>query len=410
MAYTEMDETPKEDSVSTESVHLSEPVVVSDEEPEHESEAMPVKRPERVRRTKSGPQIYGLDSMGGFDDSQGVIREDIKARSHEEDHDQGIQMDLDPVRVEEAQLPNQDSEFNQESQTPQAGPAERSRTEARTPQEKPAVRQAKPHGQKKSGKASRMVEASRRALRSPLLILVALFLTIYFLGGVAAVFMRELSYGQFAKLISSAGIFSQLSGYMSLFEDAMHQLDTGPVWMALAIRIPDLLLCVGLWLLVITGRTAKERMSGSGYFFMRFSVVIHMIVSCILLLAGLVVSVTMLIASWGSGTGNLIGISVAVLVAAIIVTMVVIMYYFCYLGTVKSIQMNASRGEFYGKVSIFVAVVQIVLAFVGIISILSGIVNAEITGIVTGAGRILWMALYGIWICCYRKVMKNYEE
>ncbi len=390
------------------------------------------KRPERVRRTKSGPQIYGQDSTGGFEDSQGVIRKDIPARSSQKE-DQDIKMSYEPVdSPEEEARPL--TAAAQEPQAKQAAPAQpgvspdgmaqsvsaesagetgpvRERPagtkEQEAPQEK-QVRKAKPHGQKKSGKVTRLMEASRRAVRSPLLILVAIFQTVYLVGGVAAVFMRELSYGQFAKLIASAGTPDQLSGYMDLFQDAMHSLDTGAVWAALAIRLPDLFLCIGLWVLIITVRRAKEHMSGVGYFFTRLYIVLHMIVACVLLLAVLVLSVTLVIASWSAGT--LMAFAIGVLVAAIIVTMVIIMYYFCYLGTVKAVQMNTSRGDFYGRVSIFVAVVQIISGLIGIVSILSGIVNSEITGILTGAGRIGWMVLAGIWIICYRRVMKPYEE
>ncbi len=426
------------------------------------------KRPERVRQRRSGPQIYGQDSTGGFDNSQGVIRKDIPAKSLDDTQD--LEVNLEPVMPDEepeeegaevireaaeaaavkepavkevsevssegmakavtppkktqssagAGQPQRQQRRQETQSSASAGQprrqqrhqetqsAKESQSRREASQERQPVRQTRPRGQKKSGTVTRMMEASRRVLRSPLLIVVAICQTVYLLGGIAAVFMRELGYGQFAKLIASAGVPDQLSGYMSVFESAMHQLDTGAVWAALAIRIPDLLLCIGLWVLIVTVRTAKERMSGMGYFFFRLYIVIHMIVACVLLLAGLVVSVTLVIASWSAG--SLMALAIGVLIAAIILTMVIIMYYFCYLGTVKAVQMNASRGDFYSKVSIFVAVVHIIYGLTGIISILSGIVNTEITGLLTGAGRIGWMVLFGIWIFCYRRVMKPYEE
>ncbi len=404
MSYSDKDETPKGDGPSKEtnaSEITPQPVQTS---------ATGAQQSGRVHLTQSGPQIYGQSSGSEYEGEQGVIRREISGQKRDDDS-----LEIQNLNAGTAERGTDEKPSVEKGSLPQAPPVRK-----RDPAESSASGQTRgkqsagkthiPQGSKKSGKTGRMIEASRRALRSPLMVLVAVFQTIYLVGGVAAVFMQELSYGQIAKIITSMGIPSQLSGYMSMFQSIMSYLDTDGMIAALLIRLPDLLFCIGLWLVCIIARTARERMSGSGFFLMRCCVIINMVVSCVVLLACLVLAVTLVIASWSSGTNSLLILSIIVLIAAIIVTMIVIMYYFCYLATIRIMQVNSSRGEFYGKVSVFVGIVHIVMGLTGIVSILSGIVNAEITGIVIGVGQIAWMVLFAVWIFCYRRVMSPYEE
>ncbi len=404
MTYTDMDDTPKEGSTSEQAAS-----------PENGSTPKSVQRPQRVRRTKSGPQIYGQDSTGGYESAQGVIRKDISAKAPaEEAKSIGTPSNPDtasPVQpvAQEVQLDTQEETAEQAPQPAKAAPAA---AESRQRPAQGTGRQA-PRGskkRKKQGKVSRMMETSRRVIRSPLLIIITILNTIYLLASIGAVILKQLNYGLVARLISSINFPSQVSGYVSMFETLMKQLDTDAVIAALLVRVPGLLFCIGLWLLVITVRSAKERMSGSGFALMRICVVLRMIFSCIILLAVLVLAVTLVIAAGSGSSTSVLVLAIGILVAAIVLTMAVIMYYFCYLATLRAVQTNASTGDFYGKVSVFVAVVTIILALPGILNLLSGITNMEITGIITGISRLAWMILFAVWIFCYRRVMSEYEE
>ncbi len=462
MTYTDMDDMPKEGAASTDTA-----------EPNGTAAPRTAQRPARVRRTKSGPQIYGQDSTGGFDDSQGVIRKDIPGKAQDQESPE-IEMNFDPADRTEGQKVQTERQGAVRQQRPQARAASASRPRPQQqsqqqpfvysqqqpsgqsqqqpfvysqqrpsvssqqrpsvqPQQRPSVqsqqrpsvqpqqqppvqpqqanvRAPKPQGAPKSGKVSRLMDSSRRALRSPLLIIVALFQTIFLVSGLAAIIARQLSYEVFARLISSIPLPSQLSGYLNMFQTLMRHLDTDAVAGALLIRVPDLLLCIGLWMLIVMVRREEERMSGTSFLLMRIYIIVHMVASCIILLAVLVLSVTLVIAAWSSGSGGMVLLSIGVLLGAIIATMIVIMYFFSYLSTVKSIQMNVSAGDFYGKVSLFVGVVHIILALTGIVTLMIGIVNSEATGILSGIGRLGWMILFGVWLFCYRRDMIEYEE
>ncbi len=256
----------------------------------------------------------------------------------------------------------------------------------------------------------RIMEASRRVIKSPLLILVALLNTVCLAGSVAAIFMHQLNYSQIIRLISSIKMPTQISSYVDSLITILGKLDSGMMAVNLAIHIPELLLCIGFWLVCINVRTADEKMSGAGFVFMKVYVIISMIKMCIVLLVGLIVSVTLVVAAWVSGTKSMIIIAGVMLVGMIVAAMAIIMYYFCYLATIKVCRLNAGTGEAYGLASSYVAFVHILGALTGGIGLLSGIVNSEISNIVGSAGQIGWMLLFAVWIFLYRGKMSEFEE
>jgi len=394
-----------------------------------------VQRQGRPRRTKSGPQIYGQDSMAEFEGAQGVIRRDVHGGHAGENVVYGSAVQSDPLqprrRPETAQRQSTAASADvRSSQRPAEGRAAAGtgmtgnasgsagqqqkppvQPYAQTPQEnRGASQQAHHHSGKSSSLARRVREASKDALTSPLLLVVALFQTVFLAGSVAAIFMRELSYGQIAKLLNLLDLPSQLSGYVSMLQTAMAQLDQGALAINLAIRVPDLLLCLGLWLIWILAHGSKEKMSGFGFVLLQIVTIIEMIAACVVLLVVLILSVTLVIAAWSGGTQSLLIIAAATLIGAIVVTMAIVMYFFCYLSTIRIISTNARKGECCGKVSAYVAVVHMILALTGIINILSGIVNLEITGIAAGVGQLGWMLLFGVWILKYRSTLSEYNE
>ncbi|MCD8014020.1 MAG: hypothetical protein LUG99_12765 [Lachnospiraceae bacterium] len=434
-------------------VQQSEETIASAQQPG--GTASSANQPVRVRRSRSGPQIYGQDSMAGYSGAQGVIRRDVQG-GHLSDGTQSVSGAASSVnrtavdagtsrravrgdnastqsrsaetgkvrsfRSESAAVMRQGRSANGQLNTPggaanaQPGaPVNRpmqGQPQAQRPGVPPYAQVAQGDRQQaiKITTARKVMEIARDALASPMMILIALFYMVYFVSNIAAIFLRQLNFSQIARLLTMFSFPSQLSGYISMFQAAMSWLDKGALALNLLIRVPELLFCIGLWLLIVLVRTADEQMSGAGFLFMRISVILTMIAACGILLVVLVVSVTLVIAAWSAGTQSVIVVAAVTLAATIAVTMAVLMYYFCYLATLKTVRRSAGNGEQYGKASAYVAVIHIIIAFTGIINILSGIVNLEITGITGGAGQICWMVLFGIWILRYRSSMNEYAE
>ncbi len=357
------------------------------------------KETRRPRRMRSGPQIYGQDSMNSYTGAQGVIRRDVRG-SAADTQQQGMPQN-GPMNGQQG-MP-QNGPMNGQQGMPQGGPAY---GQQGMPQGGPAYgQQGMP-----SGRINHLMETAQGIIRSPLLLIAAIFMTVYVVGSVLAVIMRELNYTQISNLLGSLGLPSQVDSYVNLIRSVLDSLETGAFVLNLLFCLPELLLCIGLWIVCINVRTTDDGMSGAGFTFMRINVIIRLIEACLIMLLVLVLSVVLTIAAFTAGTTGLTAAAIVLLVLCIAVTMAIIMYYFCYLATIRALHINAGRGEPCGKVSRYVAVVQIILALTSIVTILSGIINLEITGILSGAGRLFGMILFGVWILRYRNGMQDYEE
>ena len=253
-------------------------------------------------------------------------------------------------------------------------------------------------------------EMSKKSFQSPIFLLVALLQTVYLAGSIAAIFMKQLNFSQVMRLITGISMPTQITGYMDQLLKLMAKLDTGAVLANLAIRIPDILMCLGLWMIVFAARSKKTEMPGVGFTILKIVVIIGLIKSCVLMLAGLVISVALVVSAWVSGVQTMIVAAVVTLVIMIVLTMLVVMYYFSYLAMLHTFRTNTQKGESYGTASGYVAVVYILMGLFGIIGLLSGIVNGEISGIVGSAGRIGWMLLMAFWIFGYRSTLGEIED
>ena len=253
-------------------------------------------------------------------------------------------------------------------------------------------------------------EMSKKSFQSPIFLLVALLQTVYLAGSIVAIFMKQLNFSQVMRLITGISMPTQITGYMDQLLKLMAKLDTGAVLANLAIRIPDILMCLGLWMIVFAARSKKAEMPGVGFTFLKIVVIIGLIKSCVLMLAGLVISVALVVSAWVSGVQTMIVAAVVTLVIMIVLTMLVVMYYFSYLAMLRTFRTNTQKGESYGTASGYVAVVYILMGLFGIIGLLSGIVNGEISGIVGSAGRIGWMLLMAFWIFGYRNTLGEIED
>ncbi len=346
-----------------------------------------------VRRMRGGPQIYGQDELMNSNPelfaNQGAIRRDVPPRS---------------AGLMQGGMGRPMGQMPAGAGRPM-GQAPRG---AGRPMGQMPAGAARPSGQDFLSK--RVMEIARKALKSPLFFLIVLLNTACVASSIAAIFLGELNYSQVVRLLNETDLPKQASGYVNTITHLLQQLDSGMIVQNIALHIPSILFCLGLWLVFITALAAKDRMSGVGFGFAKAAVILRMIVAGVVMLMVLIFTVTLVIAAWVSKDTQVIIVTAIVLVAAIVVTMMVIMYYFSYLATLKTCRLNADTGESYGKPSCYLAVLHIILALPSIIGILSGIVNMEISNIVGSAAELLWMILFAVWIFLYRGKMNELEE
>ncbi|MDO4323683.1 MAG: hypothetical protein Q4C61_14260 [Lachnospiraceae bacterium] len=389
--------------------------VRTEKQPQMGSETRPVRR---VR--SSGPQIYGQNGSvpaGAEYSQQGMMRRNVQGRPA------GAQQGMRPMQ-QQTGIPAQ-GQMNRQAQQRPVNPAGRQPDRPMSPVQGRPMNQmmgqpgrpmntaqnlgARPAIQSPGAQPRKIMETARKMLKSPLFLLIAILNTVYLAGSIGAVFMNQMNYSQAARLIKSVALPAQVSGYTNTILSLLSKLDSGALVANLVLRIPDILFCVGLWLIFVMALSAKENMSGVGFGFVKATVIINMVVYCLVMLALLIVSVAVVIASWISGKMSVIIISAVVLVVVIVMTMLVIMFHFCYLATLKTCRLNGNTGEEYGSVSGYVAVVHILLALFSVINLLSGIVNSEIANIVSAVGGIGWMLLFAIWLFMYRGRMDDLE-
>jgi len=429
--------------------------------PKRQASAAVPDQARRPRRGRSGPQIYGqgeLPNDGQTTYAQGAIRRDISggAQNPSASRTSGIQRSTVTAQGQQTGVPGngrparQGAAGNGRPVNEQAQMAGRRGAEANGAVNQANGRPNRPMPGQQGGRQARPVqgnmqgqpngrggrapmqgqqpgrpaqgyrpqgfagvkirETARGALKSPVFLLVALLHTVFLAGSVAAVIMSQLNYSQVVRLLAGFQLPAQLGSYMNTAVTLLTKLDSSAIILNLIFCIPDLLFCIGLWLVFCMARTEEEEMSGIGFTFMKIVVILNMIKSCLVMLILLVVAVALVISAWVSGMTGMLVASAVALVLIIAVTMAVIMYYFCYLATIRTCRTNAGTGERYGRVSSYVALIHIIGSLFSIIGILSGVVNMEIAGIVKSAGMLGWMLLFGVWIYMYRGRMSEFEE
>ena len=353
-------------------------------------------------RMKSGPQIYGqMVGQGAADQMQpdGMLRRTMNGNDRPANHH--------PTAGVRRPIAGQGRPMNGQGQ-PMQGRLMNSQGQQMM-QNRPMS--APQYDMPSMGfRNTKIREMSKKSFQSPIFLLVALLQTVYLAGSIAAIFMKQLNFSQVMRLITGISMPTQITGYMDQLLKLMAKLDTGAVLANLAIRIPDILMCLGLWMIVFAARSKKTEMPGVGFTFLKIVVIIGLIKSCVLMLAGLIISVALVVSAWVSGVQTMIVAAVVTLVIMIVLTMLVVMYYFSYLAMLRTFRTNTQKGESYGAASGYVAVVYILMGLFGIIGLLSGIVNGEISGIVGSAGRIGWMLLMAFWIFGYRSTLGEIED
>ena len=377
-------------------------------------------------RMKSGPQIYGqMAGQGAADQMQpdGMLRRTMNGNDRPANHHPtaGVRRPIAsqgrPMNSQ-GQPMMQNRPMNSQGQLMQGRPMN---SQGQPMQGRSMNSQGQPMMQNRPMSApqydmpsmgfrnTKIREMSKKSFQSPIFLLVALLQTVYLAGSIAAIFMKQLNFSQVMRLITGISMPTQITGYMDQLLKLMAKLDTGAALANLAIRIPDILMCLGLWMIVFAARSKKTEMPGVGFTFLKIVVIIGLIKSCVLMLAGLVISVALVVSAWVSGVQTMIVAAVVTLVIMIVLTMLVVMYYFSYLAMLRTFRTNTQKGESYGAASGYVAVVYILMGLFGIIGLLSGIVNGEISGIVGSAGRIGWMLLMAFWIFRYRSTLSEIE-
>ena len=170
--------------------------------------------------------------------------------------------------------------------------------------------------------------------------------------------------------------------------------------------IPGLLMGLGLWMMFFQTSPSKPQIATSGYTLTKVMVILKFIALCILLTAGLVISVAFVVAAGASSSVASIIVGVILLVIMIIVSVLVIMFYVQLLHCIKVMKWNARSGADPGRISSFVPVMGILLT-IGTVLLMLPMAPNDYIGLVSRGTSAAWMLFASIWIMVYRAKVKK---
>ena len=271
-----------------------------------------------------------------------------------------------------------------------------------------APAQARPNNgmMRQGGYGQRLMIESRKALHSPLFLLITFLYTAAIAASAVSAVMQNLNFSHILQMLISVDAPGELMTYANKVVELLSRFDSGAVIIVLVSRIPDVFLCLGLWIAYLTSGKRRRKMPGAGFLFARIGLVLKLIAGCVLMLVCLLLAVTFAVSAWVSGIRATEVASVIFLAAMIVLTMIIVMYFFCCLHTVKVCECNMVRGESEGRASAYAAVLTILASLLSVLVLLYSVVNMEIVGIISAACSMVWMILMGIWMLGYRKVSK----
>ena len=259
---------------------------------------------------------------------------------------------------------------------------------------------------RQGGYGQRLMIESRKALHSPLFLLITFLYTAAIAASAVSAVMQNLNFSHILQMLISVDAPGELMTYANKVVELLSRFDSGAVIIVLVSRIPDVFLCLGLWIAYLTSGKRRRKMPGAGFLFARIGLVLKLIAGCVLMLVCLLLAVTFAVSAWVSGIRATEVASVIFLAAMIVLTMIIVMYFFCCLHTVKVCECNMVRGESEGRASAYAAVLTILASLLSVLVLLYSVVNMEIVGIISAACSMVWMILMGIWMLGYRKVSK----
>ncbi|MDD6615621.1 MAG: hypothetical protein PUF13_05910 [Lachnospiraceae bacterium] len=271
-----------------------------------------------------------------------------------------------------------------------------------------APAQARPNNgmMRQGGYGQRLMIESRKALHSPLFLLITFLYTAAIAASAVSAVMQNLNFSHILQMLISVDAPGELMTYANKVVELLSRFDSGAVIIVLVSRIPDVFLCLGLWIAYLTSGKRRRKMPGAGFLFARIGLVLKLIAGCVLMLVCLLLAVTFAVSAWVSGIRATEVASVIFLAAMIVLTMIIVMYFFCCLHTVKVCECNMVRGESEGRASAYAAVLTMLASLLSVLVLLYSVVNMEIVGIISAACSMVWMILMGIWMLGYRKVSK----
>lgn len=255
-----------------------------------------------------------------------------------------------------------------------------------------------------SGGTQQILVKSRKMVKSPLFFLAVLLNTIM----VAASVVNIVSGNAMNNLNAMQAMLQTMLGssvavvFMNGIIDLVEGVSTSIVLVgSLILCIPSVLLCLGLWMMFFKTSASRENISTTGYTMTKVMVVLKFIGICLVMTAGLIISVAFVVAAGASASTASIIVGIILLVVMITVSVLAVMFYVLLLHALKVIKLNVKTGADPGRISSFVPGMGILMCL-GTVASMLPMAPDDYIGLAVKAASAAWLLFVSIWAFVYR--------
>lgn len=253
------------------------------------------------------------------------------------------------------------------------------------------------------GSRTVMIKA-RKMVKSPLFFLAVLLFTaavaISVVNLVTGNFIHSINAMQalMQTVMGSSVAVSFLNGIIDILEgmNGMILLAAG-----LVLNIPGILMCLGLWLMFAQTKRSEGEVSTSGCTLVKVMVVLQFIAVCLVMTAGLIISVAFVVAAGASSSLTSIIVGVVMLLVMILISTLAILFYVQLLFGIKVIRHNVKSGAVPGRIPVFVLFAGVVLCL-GTVAAMLPMAPDDYIGLAEKGASAAWMLFFSIWMIAYR--------
>lgn len=279
----------------------------------------------------------------------------------------------------------------------------------RQAQEQQAYDYGRAQGQGSAGGSRQFMIKARKAVRSPLFFLALLFYTAMTVASIANLVTGNMintlnSFQDTAQMVLGSNVAIT---FMNSLIDMVEGMNA-PILLAanLVFCIPGLLMGLGLWMAFFQTSPSKAQISTSGFTLTKVMVILKFVGLCILLTAGLIISVAFVVAAGAASSVASIIVGVVLLVIMIVVSVLVIMFYVQLLHCIKVMKWNAKSGVDMGRISSFVPVMGLLLTAGTVLTMLPMAPN-DYLGLASRGASAAWILFASLWVFYYRGKVKR---
>ncbi|MDO4475153.1 MAG: Yip1 family protein [Lachnospiraceae bacterium] len=173
----------------------------------------------------------------------------------------------------------------------------------------------------------------------------------------------------------------------------------------LVMLIPAILMMFGMWMAFCGTSTRRRETSTAGITMTKVGIVIKMILVCALLLAGIVLSVSYVVAAGAASSMMTLFVGIIVLLILVITTVFVILYYVQVMFALKVVKVNVRTGTFIGKIPGFSIFVNLLGCAVTVLCMLP-MAPDDYIGLAAKGAYAAWLLFTSLWAVIYRATVK----